>query len=76
MAFLKTLEVMILHFNQRSIFYNEISSPELSLRNVLFLTSLRIIYFSVAWPLAGLALALAATVGCITILDYVVLELL
>jgi hypothetical protein len=24
-----------------------------------------------AWPLAGLALALAATVGCITILDYV-----
>jgi hypothetical protein len=32
--------------------------------------------FHRAWPLAGLALALAATVGCITILDYVVLELL
>jgi hypothetical protein len=31
--------------------------------------------FHRAWPLAGL-LALAATVGCITILDYVVLELL
>jgi hypothetical protein len=26
----KRLEVMILHFNQRSIFYNETSSPELS----------------------------------------------
>jgi len=32
--------------------------------------------FHRAWPLAGLALALAATVGFITILDYVVLELL
>jgi hypothetical protein len=32
--------------------------------------------FHRALPLAGLALALAATVGCITILDYVVLELL
>ncbi len=45
MAFLKTLEVMILDFNQRSTFYNEIHGPELSLRNVYFLISLRTTYF-------------------------------
>jgi hypothetical protein len=41
MAFLKTLKVMILHFNQRSTLYNEISGPELSLRNQHFLSSAR-----------------------------------
>jgi hypothetical protein len=63
MAFLKTLEVMILHFNQASTFYNEIFGPELSLRNALFLTSLRSTLFLASHPGGDRGFGWAGTFG-------------
>jgi hypothetical protein len=37
MAFLKTLEVMIPHFNQSTIFYNQISGPRTLIKKCVFL---------------------------------------